>query len=86
MLEQVEKRPVRLIGAGIYHLQGDENRQMNLAELLEASDHAQRDRIQKELRALAARYELDIAMDDPGQFRLESIHALAEKMRRKNNP
>ena len=35
MLEQVSHRPVRLIGAGLYQLAGEENRQLDFADLLE---------------------------------------------------
>ena len=34
MLDQVEKRPVRLVGAGIYNLSGDEGRQMTLDDYM----------------------------------------------------
>lgn len=35
MLRQVENRPVRLIGAGIYNLSGDEGRQMTIGDYIE---------------------------------------------------
>jgi DNA polymerase-4/DNA polymerase IV (DinB-like DNA polymerase) len=66
LLEQVEKRPVRLIGAGIYNLSPDEGRQMTIDDYLETGDGSlsPSDKpgvIEKKLQELQTRYGLDFA-------------------------
>ncbi len=61
LLEQVEKRPVRLIGAGLYNLTPDEGRQMTLDDYLEGTGEKKQELIDKRLQELQARYGLDFA-------------------------
>ena len=60
LLEQVEKRPVRLVGAGIYNLSTDEGRQMTLDDYLKDPEEDQ-ELITKRLQELQERYGLDFA-------------------------
>ena len=66
MLEQVEKRPVRLVGAGIYNLSGDEGLQMTLDDYLEEAAEEKKEIIESGLKRLNERYGLDFAghLDD----------------------
>ncbi|MBQ6150203.1 MAG: DNA polymerase IV [Mogibacterium sp.] len=71
LLEQVEKRPIRLIGTGLYNLSPDEGRQMTINDYLETGDGSlsPEDKpgvIERKLQELQARYGLDFAghMDD----------------------
>ena len=61
LLEQVEKRPVRLIGAGLYNLTPEEGRQMTLDDYLEGTGEKKHELIEKRLQELQARYGLDFA-------------------------
>ena len=58
LLEQVEKRPVRLVGAGIYNLSTDEGRQMTLDDYLKDPEEDQ-EIITRRLEELHERYGLD---------------------------
>lgn len=72
LLEQVEKRPVRLIGAGLYNLSPDEGRQMTIDDYLEETGDGSlspSDKpgvIEVKLQEFQTRYGLDFAghMDD----------------------
>ena len=55
LLEQVEKRPVRLIGAGLYNLSPDEGRQMTLDDYLSDPEEKRQELIEQRLRELQAR-------------------------------
>ena len=66
LLEQVEKRPIRLIGTGLYNLSPDEGRQMTINDYLETGDGSlsPEDKpgvIERKLQELQARYGLDFA-------------------------
>lgn len=61
LLEQVEKRPVRLIGAGIYNLQKDEGWQMTLDDYMDESGEEKKRVIDEGLEDLGRRYGLDFA-------------------------
>lgn len=61
MLDNVEKRPVRLIGAGIYNVSGEEGRQMTLEDYLEETAAVKQQVIDRRLSELQERYGLDFA-------------------------
>ena len=61
LLEQVEKRPVRLIGAGLYNLTPDEGRQLTLDDYLKDSGEESQGIIETRLQEMQARYGLDFA-------------------------
>ena len=61
LLEQVDRRPVRLVGAGIYNISGDEGRQMTLDDYIEESSDEKRQLIDRRLGELQERYGLDFA-------------------------
>jgi DNA polymerase-4/DNA polymerase IV (DinB-like DNA polymerase) len=58
LLEQVEKRPIRLIGAGLYNLSPDEGRQLTLDDYLRDPEEGV---IEKRLQEMQAHYGLDFA-------------------------
>ncbi|MBE6018750.1 MAG: DNA polymerase IV [Clostridiales bacterium] len=66
LLDQVEKRPVRLVGAGIYNLSGDEGRQMTIDDYLGESSAEDERVINAGLQRLGEKYGLDFAghLDD----------------------
>ena len=61
LLEQVEKRPVRLIGAGIYNLSAEEGRQMTLDDYLKDPEKGDQELRDKRLQEMQVRYGLDFA-------------------------
>ena len=84
LLEKVEKRPVRLIGTGIYNLSGDEGRQMTLDDYLKdpGADQQKQEIIVKRLGELEARYGLDFAGHLEDIYHGNTLHRTIEYMRK----
>ena len=84
LLEKVEKRPVRLIGTGIYNLSGDEGRQMTLDDYLKdpGEDQQKQEIIVKRLGELEARYGLDFAGHLEDIYHGNTLHRTIEYMRK----
>ncbi len=82
MLDQVTKRPVRLVGAGIYNLSGEEGRQMTLDDYLEEPAGKDRQIIDARLRELQAKYGLDFAGHLDDIFRGTTLYRTIEYMRK----
>lgn len=85
MLEEVEKRPVRLVGAGIYNLSGDDGRQMTLDDYMGEPDAEKQDIIGKRLQELQARYGLDFAGHLEEIYKGLILHRTIEYMRKHYN-
>ena len=79
MLEQIEKRPVRLIGTSIYNLSGDRVRQLSFDDFLTGDDG--RDR-QKLLDELGNKYHLDFAGNLEKIYHGETLNRTVEYMRK----
>ena len=82
LLEQIEKRPVRLIGAGVYNLTGDDGWQMSLEDYLEESIDEKQKIIDKKLAELGERYHLDFAGNLDKIFSGTTLYRTAEYMRK----
>ena len=82
MLERVEKRPVRLIGTGIYNLSGEEERQLSFDDILEEAVRAREAELQRLLAGLQTRYHLDFAGHLPQIVRTDTLHKTIEYMRK----
>ena len=81
LLDQVDKRPVRLVGAGIYNLTGDEDRQMTLDDYME--DPAEGEKvIDERLRELQEKYGLDFAGHLEDIYHGTVLHKTIEYMRK----
>ncbi len=61
MLTQVETRPVRLIGIGIYNLSGEEGRQLSLDDYFEETVSERASERKRLFDALQDRYQLDFS-------------------------
>lgn len=61
LLGQVPGQPVRLVGAGVYNLSGDEGRQMTIDDYLDESGKEKRKVIDERLGELQQKYGLDFA-------------------------
>ena len=83
MLEQLEQRPVRLIGVGLYNLSGeDEERQLTFEDML-ADDLKADARIRETLLScLQERYGLDFASNLDKIYNYETLHKTVEYMRK----
>ncbi len=82
LLGSVQKRPVRLIGVGIYHLSTEYVRQLSFDDYLEDKAQADTAALQAKLDALQQRYHLDFAGHLDQIYRGEILHKTAEYMRR----
>jgi len=82
MLEQVEKRPARLIGVSIYNLSGEEWRQLSFYDLYEESKNELESAQMKELIRLGERYHLDFAGHLQQIYHGETLHKTIEYMRK----
>ena len=82
LLEQVENKPVRLIGVSVYNLTGEEERQMSFGELLgeEPSDRAAE--LKRLLAELQNHYHLDFEGHLEQLYHTQTLHRTVEYMRR----
>ena len=82
LLEQVPRAPVRLIGAGLYHLTGENERQLSFDDILpEVASRRQRE-TEAALLRLQARYGLDFIGNLDKIFHGETLYRTVEYMRK----
>ena len=81
LLDQVPHRPVRLVGAGIYHLTGEIGRQLRIEDLLPEMREEQQTRLTDALDDLGRRYGLDFAGKLDRVFQGETLYRTIEYMR-----
>ena len=81
-LRQVVRGPVRLVGAGIFNLSGNEGRQLTLDSYLEDAGESKREVIDRRLREMQERYGLDFAGHLDEIFKGETLHKTIEYMRK----
>ena len=82
MLAQVEHRPVRLIGAGIYNMTGDEGMQMTLDDYMEETSAEKQAVIDRRLAELGERYGLDFAGHLQDIYKGMTLYRTIEYMRK----
>ena len=83
LLDNVEKRPVRLIGVGIYNLAGEEGRQLSLFDLLPDDGKTwDAEEMERLLGALQQRYGLDFAGHLDQIYHADTLHKTVEYMRK----
>ena len=82
LLEQVPRRPVRLVGVGIYHLTGEYARQLRFEDLLPQAKDRQEAYVPEKLRDLQNRYGLDFAGNLDKIFHGETLYRTVEYMRK----
>ena len=82
MLEQVETRPVRLIGVSLNNLTGEEWRQLSFFDLLESGSEHNISELKRGLEHLQNRYHLDFAGHLQQIYHGETLHKTVEYMRK----
>lgn len=82
LLDSVQKRPVRLIGVGIYHLSSEYIRQLSFDDYLKDKPRADEQALRLKFDALQSRYHLDFAGHLDQLYRGEILHKTAEYMRK----
>ena len=82
LLDNVEKRPVRLIGVGIYNLSGEEERQLTIEDFFVDARNQRDSELQKILDALQDRYRLDFAGHLDQIYQMDTLHKTVEYMRK----
>lgn len=82
LLDNVEKRPVRLIGVGIYNLSGEEGRQLSLFDFLADAKKDGDAEIKRLLDALQHRYHLDFVGHLDQIYQMDILHKTVEYMRK----
>ena len=82
LLEQVPQKPVRLVGAGIYHLAGEYGRQLRIDDLLPEAREWEHSRLAAALNGMGQRYGLDFAGNLDKIFQGETLYRTIEYMRK----
>ena len=82
LLSQVERRPVRLIGVGIYNISGEAGRQMTIEDILTEFRERNEEEKRRMLDALGSRYGLDFAGNLDKLYRADTLHRTVEYMRK----
>lgn len=82
LLEQVPQKPVRLVGAGIYHLAGEYGRQLRIDDLLPEAREWEHSRFAAALNGMGQRYGLDFAGNLDKIFQGETLYRTIEYMRK----
>ena len=82
LLEQVPHKPVRLVGVGIYHLIGENGRQLRFDDFMPEVREKQKEQTRIGLEALGKRYGLDFAGNLDKIFRGETLYRTIEYMRK----
>ncbi len=82
MLDQVQKRPVRLIGVGIYNLAGEEGRQLSFDEVFEELGKAREKERTQRFDGLREKYHLDFAGHLDQLYQMDTLYRTVEYMRK----
>lgn len=82
LLEQAPRKPVRLAGVGIYHLVGENGRQLRFDDFMPEVKERQDRMIREALEKMGQRYGLDFAGNRDRIFRGETLYRTIEYMRK----
>ena len=81
LLDQLESRPVRLIGAGFHNLESEEGRQLRLEEVFGEAERERDALVRERLSEMEARYGLDLGAFLTGTVRSGGLYQMIETMR-----
>ena len=79
LLDGIERRPVRLVGAGVYNLSGEEDQQLSMEDLAGGGDETDMETL---LERLGLRYGLDFAGNLDKIYKADTLHRTVEYMRK----
>ena len=82
LLDSVEKRPVRLVGAGIYNLAGEEGRQLTFEDIAGSVKKQREEEMKRLLDKLGEKYKLDFAGHLEQIYQYDILHKTVEYMRK----
>ena len=82
LLEQVQRKAVRLVGVGIYHLTGEYGRQLRFDDFMPEVKEQQEEKTRYALETLGRRYGLDFAGNLDKIFHGETLYRTIEYMRK----
>ena len=82
LLDRTPERPVRLIGAGLSRLSGEDGRQLRFEDIYSDLSARQEEEIRTALQALQGRYGLDFAGNLDRIFHADTLYRTIEYMRR----
>ncbi|MCR4893014.1 MAG: DNA polymerase IV [Lachnospiraceae bacterium] len=82
MLDQVQIRPVRLIGVSIYNLDIEKDRQLSFDDVFEAFSRQKEEELGALLREMGQRYGLDFAGHLEQIYQRDILHKTVEYMRK----
>ena len=82
LLEGVERGPVRLVGAGIYNLSGEEDRQLTIEDLISDDSEQNNSSMADLLQRLQNKYHLDFAGNLDKIYKMDILHRTVEFMRK----
>ena len=81
MLLSQNRRPVRLIGAGIFNLTNKSVRQLTLEDVFEGGDRIRSKELYDELERMGKEYSIDLISRLPDMQRNDRLHRIVEYMR-----
>lgn len=84
LFDLVHKRPIRLIGVGIYNLSAEYEKQLSFDDYLTDTESVNRARLKDKFIELNKRYGLDFEGHLEQIFRWDTLHKTAEYMRKHN--
>lgn len=82
LFDLVHKRPIRLIGVGIYNLSAEYEKQLSFDDYLTDTESVNRARLKEKFIELNKRYGLDFEGHLEQIFRWDTLHKTAEYMRK----
>lgn len=82
LFNQVDKRPIRLIGVGIYNLSKEYEKQLSFDDYLSDKSCAQEAEFKEQFAAMQRRYGLDFEGHLEEIYRWDTLHKTAEYMRK----
>lgn len=85
LLEQVPRESVRLVGVGIYHLTGEDWKQLQLEGFFPDTESGQEEKTAAALEGLHQKYSLDFAGNLSRIFQGETLYKTVEYMRKHAN-
>ena len=81
LLEDVEKRSIRLIGTGLYQLRTQEIKQLSIDDYLEKDKNVE-ERTNKEFERLKEKYKLDFKNNVEKLYQTDTLFKTIEYMRK----